>query len=214
MAVAARVDAAAGSLAAILLDTLYDLRDIRSVLKDTGSFQPDAATILQRTEGTLRSKAQQLTGAGIHRIAAFFGTVRSSRMASLCSAFQPLRAEPPSRRRSAAGTTGGGGEPLCGGQRQPTHGMDEPAPLLRASRPHRQAGRPRRVEEAHDAALLLGGAAATLATWRAAPRAGARDAGLLPTAVRGLPIVRRPGPTSTSATECRCHPPRSRVPWR
>lgn len=49
----------ARDVARILLDTLYDLRDIRSVIRDKND---EVAVILQRTEGTLRAKAQQLTG--------------------------------------------------------------------------------------------------------------------------------------------------------
>ena len=47
-------------LAAALLSTLYDLRDVRSVLGDSSAKE---AAILMRTEGALRGKAQQLTGA-------------------------------------------------------------------------------------------------------------------------------------------------------
>lgn len=50
----------ARDVARILLDTLYDLRDIRSVIRDKND---EVAVILQRTESALRAKAQQLTGA-------------------------------------------------------------------------------------------------------------------------------------------------------
>ena len=50
----------ARDVARILLETLYDLKDIRSVIRDKND---EVAVILQRTEGALRAKAQQLTGA-------------------------------------------------------------------------------------------------------------------------------------------------------
>ena len=43
----------------LLLSTLYDLRDVRNILKSTES---NEATSLLRTEAKLRAKAQQLTG--------------------------------------------------------------------------------------------------------------------------------------------------------